>query len=290
MISKSKDNHTIQLTGRALKWIACICMLADHTAKCFSLKGASFFLLSDLTGRITFPIFCMLLTEGFFHTRSRSRYILRVLLLALLSEIPFDLAIFHNICDWSAQNTCFTLALGLLMFSVLEWIRSNPDRDYRLSSLLQIAAILLFAAAAFLLHTDYQANGIAALTVFYLGCEGDRGRFSVSSRPPGNPAKDHCLPQIPFEQEDNDPFTGFSKETENRPLSPTKRGTTAAAACLCLNIYQFHNAGAFLSVLPLSLYNGQRGNISRFGQYAFYLFYPLHLLLLQSIWQYLFFR
>ena len=254
MIENSKGNPTFQLTGRALKWIACICMLADHTAKCFSLKGASFFVLSDLTGRITFPVFCMLLAEGFFHTRSRSRYILRVLLLALVSEIPFDLAIFHTICDWSAQNTCFTLVLGLLMFSVLEWIRSNPDRDYRLSSLLQIAAILLFAAAAFLLHTDYQANGIAALAVFYYG------------------------------------FAGISAETENRPLSPTKRGTTASAACLCLNIYQFYNAGAFLSVLPLSLYNGQRGNISRFGQYAFYLFYPLHLLLLQSIWQSLFFR
>ncbi|MBQ9061280.1 MAG: hypothetical protein IJ121_00425 [Eubacterium sp.] len=243
MISKSKDNQTFQLTGRALKWIACICMLADHFAKCFSLNGVSYFLLSDLIGRITFPVFCMLLAEGFFHTRRRSRYILRVLLLALLSEIPFDLAIFHNICDWSAQNTCFTLVLGLLMFSVLEWIRSNPDRDYRLGSLLQIAAILLFATASCLLHTDYQANGIAALAVFYYG------------------------------------FTGLSQETENRPLSP-KRGITAAAACLCLNIYQFYNAGAFLSVLPLSLYNGQRGKISRFGKYAFYLFYPLHLLVL----------
>lgn len=207
MISKSKENQTFQLTGRALKWIACICMLADHFAKCFSLKGASFFVLSDLIGRITFPVFCMLLAEGFFHTRSRFRYILRVLLLALVSEIPFDLALHNKLWDWSAQNTCFSLVLGLVMFSVLELIRSDPQRDYRLSSILQIAAVLLFAAAAFLLHTDYQANGIAALAVFYYGFAGDRG-------------------------------------------------TTAAAACLCLNIYQFHNAGAFLSVLPLSLYNG----------------------------------
>ena len=231
MISKSKENQTFQLTGRVLKWIACICMLADHTAKCFSLNSISFFILSDLIGRITFPVFCMLLAEGFFHTRSRFRYILRVLLLALLSEIPFDLALHHKLWDWSAQNTCFSLVLGLVMFSVLELIRSDPQRDYRLSSILQIAAVLLFAAAAFLLHTDYQANGIAALAVFYYGFAGDRG-------------------------------------------------TTAAAACLCLNIYQFHNAGAFLSVLPLSFYNGQRGKLSRFGQYAFYLFDPLHLMLL----------
>ncbi|MBQ9061288.1 MAG: hypothetical protein IJ121_00465 [Eubacterium sp.] len=49
------------------------------------------------------------------------------------------------------------------------------------------------------------------------------------------------------------------------------------------NINQFSNAGAFLSVLPLSLYTGQRGNIFRCDQYAFYLFYPLHLILLLLI-------
>lgn len=234
MNSKSNENRIPQFTARALKWIACLCMLADHTAKCFSLHGVSFFLLSDLIGRITFPIFCMLLAEGFFHTHSRLRYILRIMVLALISELPYDLVLQGKMWDWTAQNTCFTLLLGLLMFSLLEMVRLNQTLDYRIGAVLQISIIALFAVFAIFVCADYQANGIAALAVFYYA-------------------------------------------------SSNRRGTTAAAACLCLNVWQFYNAGAFLSVLPLSRYSGRRGAITRAGQYAFYLFYPMHLLLLLLI-------
>lgn len=50
--------------------------------------------------------------------------------------------------------------------------------------------------------------------------------------------------------------------------------------CICLNLEFFSMPGAFLSLLPLSLYNGKRGKQRK---YLFYLFYPLHLVLLFAL-------
>ena len=62
------------MSGLVLKIIAMLSMLTDHI-------GYIFF-PTDLTwryiGRIAFPLYCFLLTEGFFHTRSREKYLLRM--------------------------------------------------------------------------------------------------------------------------------------------------------------------------------------------------------------------
>lgn len=50
--------------------------------------------------------------------------------------------------------------------------------------------------------------------------------------------------------------------------------------CLILNLASFANAGAFLSLLPIACYNGRRGMKVK---YAFYFFYPAHLLALYGL-------
>lgn len=61
------------------------------------------------------PIFAFLLVEGFRHTSNFKAYILRVLGVALLAEIPFNLVCRSQVFDFDYRNPAFALVLGLVM-------------------------------------------------------------------------------------------------------------------------------------------------------------------------------
>lgn len=71
----------------ALKIIAVICMLCDHLGDAI-IKPFSFF---NVIGRIAFPIFAFQITEGYIHTKDLKKYFKRLIIFAILSQIPFML-------------------------------------------------------------------------------------------------------------------------------------------------------------------------------------------------------
>lgn len=143
------------LNSMHLKLIALITMIIDHT-------GAIFFSGQDLyriIGRLAFPIYCFLLVEGFFHTKSREKYATRLFIFALISELPFDYAFFGGL-NGSHQNIFFTLFLGLSGIWISESFRhKNP--------LVSIAGFVGAAELAALLNTDYTILGILYILIFY---------------------------------------------------------------------------------------------------------------------------
>lgn len=172
------------LSGNALKLIAITAMFLDHIGAAFmenqavwaalgaDLMSQDLFndpaltgvMMADLllrgVGRIAFPIFCFLLVEGFLHTRSLPRYLARMAVFALVTEVPFDLAFSSAPFDWGYQNVYFTLLLGLLAMTAL---KKFGDR-----SLLGFLLALGCAGVSELIRADYGAFGVVLIIILYL--------------------------------------------------------------------------------------------------------------------------
>ena len=169
------------LTGAVLKWIALVSMLIDHSAAVMIEQGLRvavgwtrqiyhFDLVLRTFGRLAFPIYCFLLAEGFRHTRSRGRYLLRLFVFSLISELPFDMAFHRSFADWGYQNVFFTLSLGLLAIWACEAL-TRPGGVRKLSFGRILCAILACAAAmavGYFAKTDYGAMGVLLILLMYL--------------------------------------------------------------------------------------------------------------------------
>lgn len=69
---------------------------------------------------VAVPIFVFLLSEGFAHTADRKKYLLRVAGLALITEIPFDLAMNRTVLEFSSQNPVMGLVLCMVLLYLFE--------------------------------------------------------------------------------------------------------------------------------------------------------------------------
>ncbi len=161
-----------------LKCIAIASMLIDHIGYILVPPGV-FSLTLRLIGRISFPIFCFLIVESYYHTHNLKKYILRLSVFALVSEVPFDLAFRHNLIYWQKQNVFFTLLIGLIMIALIDRIFNRLNQAVQAGSshiwVHAIAASSLCLAVAFaafetavLLRVDYSRIGIFTILAFYI--------------------------------------------------------------------------------------------------------------------------
>lgn len=117
-----------------------------------------------IIGRLSFPIFAFLIVEGFRKTSNLFKYFLRLLLLAFISEIPYDLMVFNEFLTvrcFAIQNVVFTYTIGLLMLTCMRLMSGFPS----------FLTVFVAALAAFLtkmLRTDYAIEGIILIYIFYI--------------------------------------------------------------------------------------------------------------------------
>lgn len=162
------------ITGSTLKIIAIICMLIDHTAATllepymyqnFNDKIYMLYNILRGIGRLGFPIFCFLLIEGFIYTRSKVKYVIRLGIFALISEVPFDLALFGSLHDNSHQNVFFTLFIGMVVIIIIDKLLSVNSIHKIVRYLLCIAIAFLGMYLAKLLKTDYDMLGVITIVI-----------------------------------------------------------------------------------------------------------------------------
>lgn len=208
------------LSSFGLKLIAILAMTIDHMG--FILFPHALWMRG--IGRLAFPIFCFSLTEGFCHTHDLKRYMWRMLMVGLLSEIPFNLAESGQMWSVSHQNVFFTLLIGLIMLYYCEKVSGTVKKA-------EVVIVAMFVAE--FLHTDYGALGVLLVAIFWF-------------------TREHKWYQAVLDGGWNFLF--------GIPIQ---------------------NVGIF-AILPIALYNGKKG---RSTGYFFYLYYPVHLLILYGISQ-----
>ena len=162
------------MNRRVIQIIAYVTMMIDHLAASLSItwwkayatpESYNFYTFLRGVGRMAFPLFIFGLVNGVRHTRSLPKYILRIGLFALISELPFDFALFGKVWTADYQNVMLTLLIGLLVLVMIRW--GTHQKGLRL--LYGIPAAIAFTLggmtlAAFL-NTDYGAGGILAIAV-----------------------------------------------------------------------------------------------------------------------------
>lgn len=144
------------LNSFQLKIIASALMVLDHLRQFMPFMPLWFRYL----GRIVAPIFFFLITEGFFHTRSKARYIARLfgagLLMSLGSGILTELFPTSNPLY---NNIFFSLALGVALIWALEWSKTTGGRRWA-----WLVILLVLGASLF---TEAHLYGVMMILVFY---------------------------------------------------------------------------------------------------------------------------
>lgn len=152
------------LDGGALKGIAAALMLTDHVGAILLPEVPAL----RCVGRLAFPIFAFFIAEGYAHTRDFGRYFRRLAILAVVSEIPFNLengAVF----DLTRQNVLFTFCLALLTLRGLEAL--GRERGFGRWAGCGLVLAAGFAAGE-LLRTDYGGWGVVTVALLYLCRDG----------------------------------------------------------------------------------------------------------------------
>ena len=160
------------LSNFDLKLIAIITMTIDHIAIVFE---TSFYNFLRAVGRLSFPIFAFLLTEGYVHTKSFGKYFLRLLVLAFVSEVIYDYVFFDSFFYLDSNNIFFTLTLGLLTILLLDkskeivitHIKDKLDANIILF-FISTLIIVIMGFISIICNFSYGMLGILMISFFYL--------------------------------------------------------------------------------------------------------------------------
>lgn len=225
-----------------LKLMAMAFMLLDHTWA--TVWDVPWF---TMIGRLAFPIFAFQIVEGFFHTSSRKRYLQRMLVFALISEIPFNLMVSNSPIYPFHQNVMFTFQIAMLLMSFMERAKGNKGKYLLVCAVCAVFAYLL----GLLTFVDYYHYGVFTVLLFYWTRGLKWSRFL------------QLLGMLYI----NDAMAGLQ-------LSVVVFGQTVEFGQQML---------AVLALLPIWMYNGKQGYHSKAVQLLSYGFYPAHMLVLYML-------
>ena len=234
------------ISSFGLHLLAMALMLCDHAWA--TLPNMPLWLTG--VGRIAFPIFAFLLAEGHARTRDVKQYRRRLLLLAVVTEIPFNLMCSGSVIYPFHQNVIWTFLMASVCISFTERAR----RKRKVLSILAAAGVTgLCYLAGYVLFVDYHGAGVLTVLVFWL-FRGSRWWQRL-----GQAAGMYWINVEMLKGQTV--LLSLLGQTHEVPLQGL----------------------ALLALIPIWLYRGRQGPHGRIVRRINYAFYPVHMLILWAV-------
>ena len=239
--------HKLDISSAGLHILAMVFMLCDHLWATV-VSGNEWL---TCIGRIAFPIFAFMVAEGYRHTRNWRKYAIRLLIGAVISEIPFDLMCtgvwfypFH-------QNVLWTFLIGLCLIRINDRAK---DKSTARRVFIGLLTVLVGFVLGFVTMVDYYGVGVVTVLLFYFFRERNWKNLLIQ------------LAVLVY--------------LNTRVLG----GLGYPLEIFGLSIFLPQQGLAVLALIPIWLYRGKKGLQSKAFQYICYGFYPLHMLILWAAW------
>lgn len=224
------------LNANTLKLIAVIAMVIQHATIVFYPTENALHWTLYAIGRITAPIMCFMIAEGYYHTSNINKYLGRLFIATLISHVPHALLFGFSIVKfWKVTSIMWCLFLGLLALVIFE--KKGMPLVFRLAGV-GICCVLSYPG---------NLNCIIVLWILTFGV---------------------------FRDSNWKKYTAFFIVT-----------LLYLAECWVISAQgiPWIRLVSLLAVPLLLMYNGKLGKKSKCIQYGYYLFYPLHLLVLYGL-------
>lgn len=232
---------SIETTSFSLHLLAMLFMLIDHAGKILFPKV----LLLRCLGRLAFPIFAFMAVEGYYHTKNLKKYLFRLFIWAIISEIPYNIFKTGTLIDFARRNVLWTLLFGIILIFAVDKIREKHGNGFIFLTALILTAPVSYIFARFIC-ADYGYAGLFTILAFYLF----RGKNALCRI---------CQ------------FAAlFFINTFLLSRTPILSGVIDIPM----------QSLALFALIPIWLYNGKRGYTSKFLSRFYYAFYPLHIIIL----------
>ena len=132
-----------------IKILACITMFIDHIGLLFFPKQ----ILFRIIGRISMPLFAYCIARGIKNTKNVKNYIFRILLIAIVSQIPYMFMI-----NYFELNICFVWVLTVIFISLCKKLKNKK---------IYFVYILLVVALLVFVPMDYGLYGFSYVFISY---------------------------------------------------------------------------------------------------------------------------
>lgn len=236
------------LSASALKIIAMACMLCDHIWATVA-PGYEETLWLTMVGRLAFPIFAFQIAEGFSRTYNARAYTKRLFWMAVITEIPFNLMSSGGVIWPLHQNVLFTFWLSVLILRRLKRCRERDNLYYILN-------VVIFSLIGYvvgtLLFVDYYGYGVLMVILFYVCRDLPYGRIAE-------------LVGMIY----------INAHLMKGLVIPIEIGGGELSLPL--------QGLAVLALIPIWMYNGEKGRYYKVIKPLCYAFYPVHILILAMI-------